>query len=402
MRKIISALTAVALTVSVIAVSTVKAEAAPKTNVSKTASTSNEVVVKFKDSFSIQSKNQFYKENNMKVIFQNKELGFDVIEVKGKKGEQLVKELKANPNVEYVEPNIEVKGSSIPNDQYFPFQYGLQLIKAPEAWKISKGDDVIVAVLDTGVEMDHPDLKDNLLPGYDFVDGDLDPNEEPGPSQGHGTHVAGIIAAVTNNGIGVAGVAPNAKILPLRVLDPTEKGKNYHIAAAIVMAVNRGAKVINMSFGIEERSLVMEAAVKYAAQRGVVLVGSAGNLGWSEPHYPAYYKEVIAVAATDHLDKKADFSNHGHWVDVAAPGVEVASTVHSGGYWIVSGTSMSAPHVSGVAALLASMGANAKEIRYYIESTADPIEGTGVYWTHGRVNALEAVKKAQRMGRVKY
>jgi thermitase len=229
-------------------------------------------------------------------------------------------------------------------------------------------------------------------------------NPEDYDKYGHGTHVAGIVAAA-HNSTGVAGVCPDCSILDAKVLNDSGSGSSSAIANGINWAVENGAKVINMSLGQRVSSRVLETAVNNAWNKGVVIVAAAGNAGTQAKIYPGAYPNVISVAATDNNDKKASFSTYGKWVDVTAPGVDVYSTfpIHpfvlgtqngrSMGYDIASGTSMASPIVAGTAALAWSShaGATNTSVRANVESTADKITGTGTDWAHGRVNACRAV-----------
>lgn len=286
-----------------------------------------------------------------------------------------------------------------PNDPYFSQQYMHDKIDSLAAWTQTKGSGSVVAVIDSGVDYLHPDLSSNIwvnageIPnngiddegngyvddviGYDFVDTFPDPNipqedylnEDNDPSDygGHGTHVAGIIAAVANNQKGVAGVCPECKIMSLRAGYAPGWLEHADIVQAIIYATDNGAHVINMSFGGSYDNHVMKAALDYAHINGVVLVAAAGNGNTDEASYPGSYENVIGVAATDSGDNRAGFSNYGYWTDVAAPGVDILSTVPTNGYWLsqsypplsydtgyanISGTSMAAPVVSGVAGLV--------------------------------------------------
>lgn len=165
------------------------------------------------------------------------------------------------------------------------------------------------------------------------------------------------------------------------------------MASGIVDAADHGAKVINLSLGSSQSAQTLKDAIDYAWNKGAVVVAAAGNDGTSAPTYPAYYNQVLAVAATDNNDHKADFSNYGKWVDVAAPGVDITSTYVGGGYKTMSGTSMAAPHVSGLAALLAAKGLDNTQILGAIQSTAEDVTGTGSNWEYGRINALNAMQK---------
>ncbi|OJF17173.1 MAG: thermitase [Bacillaceae bacterium G1] len=277
-----------------------------------------------------------------------------------------------------------------PNDTHFSKkQWGLKKIKAPAAWNVTKSKrSTWIAIIDTGVQYDHPDLSGKVVRGYDFVDDDWDPYD----NNGHGTHCAGIAAAVTNNARGIAGMAPNATIYAVRVLDDSGAGTLDDVVGGIIHAVDKGADVINLSLASSFGAISLREAVDYAWKKGVVVVAAAGNNGSFFPSYPAYYSNAIAVAATDLDDTKPYWSNYGSWVDVAAPGVDIYSTFTDNSYVELSGTSMAAPHVAGLAALLDAQGRSASEIRKAIENTADPISGTGNYWKKGRINAYRAVK----------
>lgn len=211
----------------------------------------------------------------------------------------------------------------------------------------AQGNGIIIAVLDTGVDLTHPALKNRLLAGWDMVSDDNLPNDEgDGLGWGHGTHVAGILAKV----------APQSQILPVRVLDTNGRGNTFTLAYAIEWSVKQGADVINLSLGTESDSRVLRDTIQQAIDQGVLVVAAAGNLNSNEPQFPASYPDVISVTAVDSTNHKADFANYGlHWVDLAAPGVGITSTIvgpQGSGYASWSGTSMSAPFVSGAVALL--------------------------------------------------
>ncbi|TSC87924.1 MAG: peptidase S8/S53 subtilisin kexin sedolisin [Microgenomates group bacterium Gr01-1014_16] len=325
--------------------------------------------------------------------------------------------LAANPLVEFAEPDYVAKALEVPNDPNFADkQWGLNNtgqtilgvagvvdadIDGPEAWDVASGAGVRVAVLDTGVDQDHEDISAKVVLDEDFSgSGSVD------DFYGHGTHVAGIIAAATNNGLGVAGGCPQCVILDGKVLGNNGSGAYSWIANGITWAADNGARVINLSLGGTARSLTLERAVNYAWNKGAVIVAAAGNSGSSSKLYPAAYTKVIAVAATNNLDAKASWSNWGvKWVDVAAPGENIFSTFpnhpfvigtnygRAQNYDFASGTSMATPMTAAVAGMVwsSSWGTSNSAVRARIEGKADKISGTGTYWSAGRVNAATAV-----------
>jgi thermitase len=350
----------------------------------------DQVIVKFKKGTSASAMKTVHQGEEAKLLSRNTKLGFDVVKVEGKSVEQAVKEYEKNPNVEYAEPNYIYRIQWTPNDTYFSSQqWGPQKVQAPAAWDVTRSSsDTWIAIIDTGVQYDHPDLAGKVVRGYDFVDDDWDPYD----GNGHGTHCAGIAAAVTNHGRGIAGMAPNATIYAVRVLNNSGSGTLDDVANGIIHAADSGADVISLSLGASVGATTLKNAVDYAWNKGVVVVAAAGNNGTSLPTYPAYYSNAIAVAATDSNDNKAYFSNYGSsWVDVAAPGVNIVSTYRGSSYASLSGTSMATPHVAGLAGLLDAQGRSASQIRAAIENTADRISGTGTYWSKGRINAYKAV-----------
>lgn len=233
---------------------------------------------------------------------------------------------------------------NIPNDLLFSqYQWNLPVIETNRGWDLSKGsEDVIIAVIDTGVDLQHSDLDGQLVEGYNIVEKDKQPLDDVG----HGTHVAGIIGALVNNGEGVAGVSWYNKIMPVKALDGSGSGTTYAVAEGIIWATDHGAKVINMSLGNYADSQFLHDAVKYAYDRDVVLVAASGNDNTERPGYPAAYPEVLAVAATDSNQKRAEYSNYGDYIDVAAPGTNIASTFPGNQYAALSGTSMASPHAA--------------------------------------------------------
>ncbi|SDY76471.1 S8 family serine peptidase [Thermoactinomyces sp. DSM 45892] len=385
-KRVGSMVAAVGLALSLLAPTTVSVQAAPVSKAAEVAK--NSIIVKFKSNISTTKKASLLKSNKANVLSENKKLGFQVIKVQDQTVKEAVEQYSKMPEVEYAEPRQLAHAFWEPNDPHIPQQYGLQKMQVPQAWDVTKGSSsTVVAVVDTGVQANHEDLAGKVVPGYDFVDNDNNADD----GQGHGTHVAGTVAANTHNNIGVAGVAPEVKVMAVRVLDSNGSGTYDWVANGITYAADNGAKVINMSLGGSGGSQALEDAVNYAWSKGVVIMAAAGNTPSTAPNYPAYYANCIAVAATDSNDAKASFSTHGSWVDVAAPGVDIISTKMGGGYVKYSGTSMATPHAAAVAALVASQGKNHTEVREILEATADKINGTGNYWAHGRLNAYRAV-----------
>lgn len=290
---------------------------------------------------------------------------------------RILYELQKDPSIEYAEPNYSVSLLDVtPNDPGFSQQYYFTNIRAPMAWEYTTGSPaVILAILDSGIDLTHADLIGRYSAGYDFVENDSVPQDE----NGHGTIVTGIAAAHTNNGVGVAGVNWNAQIMPIRVLDAKGNGSFANVAQAIIWATDQGARVINMSFGGSQYSSVLEDAVDYAVNRGVILVAATGNTGANTVLYPAAFPGVVGVGATDQNNRLAWFSNTGAEVDVVAPGVSIYGLGLANGYTIKSGTSMSAPQVAGFAALLAGLPGMqySSDVIEKIESSAKDLGTSG-------------------------
>ena len=307
--------------------------------------------------------------------------------------EQARQKLQDEPGVEDVSYDYVRKPSYKPNDDKFPEQYGLNKARLPQAWGNDRGDDgdgVRIAVVDTGIDARHPDLKRKISAQADFVDDDRVAEDD---AVGHGTHVAGIAAATTNNRTGIAGGCPDCKLVVAKAL--TDRGGfDSNIAESIIWSADRGAKVINLSFGGPEPARILKEAVNYAHKKGAVVVAAAGNTGEELREYPAAYPRVIAVAATDARDRRAFFSSSGRYVDVAAPGVDILSTV-PGGYASYSGTSFSSPHVAALAGLLAGEGRSKKQIRRNILSTAQDLgpRGRDPEYGTGRIDASRAASR---------
>jgi thermitase len=288
--------------------------------------------------------------------------------------------------------------SIIPNDVlYKQYQWNLPTISTEKGWSVGRGSDsVIVGVLDTGVQSDHPDLTGKLVKGMNIVSED----EAPDDDVGHGTHVAGIIAASVNNGEGVAGMSWYNKILPVKVLDSSGAGSTYSVAQGIIWATDHGAKVINMSLGNYAEAEFLHDALKYAFDHDVVLVAASGNDNTERPGYPAAYPEVLAVSATDQNGKRASFSNYGKYIDVAAPGDAIASTYPGNQYAALSGTSMASPHVAALAALIRSINPELKntEVMDIIRQTAKDLgdKGKDNYFGYGQINVVKALDAAEQ------
>ena len=305
----------------------------------------NQVVITFNSNATAQERQTYIEQIGGTVSADLAGLNSVVVNVAAEVAEQPLPESAA---VAVSEPDYYAValGGEV-NDPLYDQQWALPAIGAPAAWvSLSSPTSVLVAVIDSGICADHPDLQGRILPGYDFVQGDSTPQDE----FGHGCAVSGVIAANSNNALGIAGVAPNAQILPLRVLNAQGVGTYSNVAAAIVFAADNGARIINLSLGGSSPSTVLESAVNYAASKGVTVVAAAGNTGGSVL-YPAAYAPVIAVASVDQNLQRSSFSSYGAEIDLLAPGRDILTTRNDGGYALFTGTSFAAPYAAGAAAV---------------------------------------------------
>ncbi len=361
----------------------------------------------------------------------------------------MVKSLSQDADVESASPNYRRQALFVPNDPFYTTQWHYPQINLPQAWDLTSGADTIVAVIDTGVVLSHPDLQGQLVAGYDFIsnianalDGDgidPDPNDvgdrsnPDGSSSFHGTHVAGTVAAATNNALGVAGVAFGAKVMPLRAIGRFG-GDLYDIEQAVRYAAGlpndsgtvppRRADVINLSLGSTGSSASEQAVYEQARAAGVVVIAAAGNSRSSAPFYPAAYSGVLAVSAATMDKTLAPYSNFGSWIDIAAPGGNTATDLNGDGkpdgilstvasdadstlvydYVIWQGTSMAAPHMAGVAALMKALAPNLtpQDVDNLLISGALTEDlgtpGWDSQFGYGQVNAYQAAVAAANTG----
>jgi subtilisin family serine protease len=334
--------------------------------------------------------------------------GAAVLAAAGRPVEEVVAELRADPDVAWAEPDYaitvaeEVGAAAVNvNDPLTAQQYALDRMHVREAWSIGTGGSNVVAVVDTGVWTGHPDLAGRLVAGYDFANDDANPADD----NAHGTWVSGIIAATANDGQGIAGISWSDKIMPVKVLDENGSGWSSDVASGIHWAVDHGASIINLSIGGFADSQVLREAVEYAWARNVVLVGAAGNFRTDGHFYPASYPQVISVTATQADDEFTNWSNYGSDVDVSAPGGSILTTncnktsvptcQYTGQHIVISGTSFAAPNVSGVVALVRARNyawTNATVVSHIL-ATADDLgyPGWDKRYGRGRVNANRAM-----------
>ncbi len=265
--------------------------------------------------------------------------------------------------------------------------WNIERIHAPEAWATSQGQNVKIGVIDTGIDLNHPDLKENIAGSVNMIS----PNRDGNDDNGHGTHVAGVLAAL-NNEIGVVGVAPQASLYAVKAIDFRGVGKVSDIIEGIDWCTKNGIELVNLSFGSRRNSRALKRAVEAAHQAGIIMVAAAGNSPDEPVTYPARYPEVVAVSAITPEDSLARFSSRGPEVTLTAPGQDIRSTYLYGGYKTLSGTSMAAPHVTGTAALVLAAGTTADEVRRRLLATAQPLpELKPGEDGHGLVDALAAV-----------
>lgn len=350
---------------------------------------------------------------NVRVMASNTANGLALVHANGDRDETIAR-MMASGRVAMAEPNyvyhLQINtrlhsGFVDSNDPRFAEQWGYAKINAPLAWANGALKPVAVAVVDTGVDLNHPDLKERLLPGYNAIERGQPPKDD----NGHGTHVAGTVGAINDNGIGVAGMAPNARILPVRVLGGAGSGSLFGIADGIRWASDHGANVINLSLGGPSDSQILASAIQDAIRSGVTVVAAMGNSGKNEKLYPAAYPGVIAVGATDPADQKASFSTMGSHIAVSAPGVKILSTMPTYDCWLtknhpdkfqkeysfLNGTSMATPHVAGLAALVigANRAASPEQVRKVIQSAVVDLGKPGADddFGTGRIDAAKAL-----------
>lgn len=331
-------------------------------------------------------------------------LGISVLVPRKNATSSLLGNLQANPGVLFAEREPILRATSIsPNDRLYPQQWGPQAVSAPRAWSWTTGSPrVRVAIVDTGIDYTHPELKSRYIGGYNFIVDNSDPRDD----NGHGTHVAGIAAATGNNTNGIAGMAWGVQLLAAKVLDSDGSGSATSVSQGIIWAADHGANVINLSLGADVPSSELSAAVKYAQGKGVLIIAAAGNSGINENFYPAALPGVLGVAALSDPTHRAGYSNYGTDVDLAAPGSHIFSTMPtyqvfetSNGlrmwYDYLDGTSMATPFVTGAAALVKSRFPNlsASQIAQRLENRADDLGAPGYdpYTGHGRLDIYKAL-----------
>lgn len=347
-----------------------------------------------------------------KVLKVLRNAGITVIAVRRGQERAVVKRLTAAGF--QADMNRVVRAFEVPNDLHYGYQWHLPAIQSQEAWDLTHGEGVIVAVADTGLATGGPDGLGCVSPdGYDVVNQDYDPDD----GDGHGTHVSGTIAQATNNYIGVSGMAHGACVLPIKVLDDTASGTTADVADGIFYAVGKGAKVINLSLGISAVSYVtsdriMDPALDYAYDQGVTVACAAGNEAVStNVGYPAIYPTTIAVGATDLVNQRAPYSNFGVGLDLVAPGGNTSVDLNNDGYkdgvlqetridgdwgyYFYQGTSMATPHVAAVAAMLIAQGAAATPAEVYEAITSTTLDlgepGYDSVYGYGLVQAYDAL-----------
>lgn len=378
-----------------------------------------QIIVKFKSGTTRAQQEEHLKQYNASIIKPIDGINYTVIKVTSGQENETIEKMKNDPFIEKALPDYTSHATFVPNDENYDLQYMFKNIGQPvnnipgtpgadinvePAWDVTKGAGIKVAVLDSGIDLNHPDLAGKIVAQKAFVSSAIDPDISD--KNGHGTHVAGIIAANTDNSIGVAGTCPECQLIIGKVVtnDGTGNatGATSDIVTGITWATDQGAKVINLSLRSTspQTQPLYQEGIDYAMSRGVVVVAASGNDGSGTTTWPAGNNGVISVSATDNNDKLASYSNYGAYVKVAAPGTLIASTFPTTpnakkllNYGYSSGTSMSSPIVAGVAALVWSSqyGTSNTAVINRIYDTADKIEGTGSRWSEGRINAGNAV-----------
>ncbi len=388
------------------------------------------ILVKFKEQVSVNVKKSIFSKTGTQDASRIEKLGIDKIKIPDDKTvNEMVDEFSQRSDVLYAEPVYLRRAFMLPTEyadesELKNRQWGLEKIEAPHGWNIETGNGVVVAVLDTGIDLDHTDLSGNIWSnpdstaeynistytivydthGWNFIDNNKDPDDD----NNHGTHCAGIIGAMANNSTssGAVGISWYNKLMAVKVLDNSGEGDSVDIINGIIYAADRGADIISMSLGGNPQDPPSEAerdAVNYAYNKGCVIAAASGNHYDSQISYPAGYENVIAVGATDINDKRANTSNYGEGLDIVAPGVNIYSTI-IGGYDNMDGTSMACPYVAGLASIVISLwerkdnpGWTPLQVRNVITSNCDDINsasypGWDKYTGYGRINVRSTLE----------
>jgi subtilisin family serine protease len=316
-----------------------------------------------------------------------------VIDLPAGREHQTLTALASDPRVASIEPDGTMQASVTPTDPRWPQAWGERLVGAPHAWSLTTGkSSTIIAVVDTGVDANQPDLRGRVMRGWDFQNNDASPKDD----NGHGTAVAGVAAAGADDGVGIAGMCWSCRILPVKVLNAAGSGLHSNIAAGIVWATDHGADVINLSLAGPYPATVVENAVNYALKHGVVVVAAAGNEGSQHKFYPAAYAGVISVGATDGRDAMYNWSNRGSWVKLSAPGCAITGSTGPIRWTRWCGTSFATPVVAGIAALIRSLRPTLNGVQVEKLLLRSTVRVRGV--TQGRINAARALSVAKQMG----
>lgn len=353
----------------------------------------DELLVTLRPGVTSHRAHEAYQRHGADLIGAIPQINTHVIRVPAHALEKVQRALSRRPEVEFVEKNYRFAPDRIPDDPYYRYQWHLAQIQAPQAWDIHSGSpQVIIAVLDSGVDTAHPDLVGKIVPGYNFYDDNNDTTDV----YGHGTLVAGAAAAATDNTLGVASTGWNAALMPIRVTDTGGMAYSSTISQGLSWAVENGARILNLSFGGVAGSATIRFAAQYVASQGGVVVAAAGNCGCDDGTAETPY--LLSVGATDSADNLAYFSTRGPFVDISAPGVSIYTTARGGGYSRVSGTSFASPVAAGVAALLVSVNPSlsSTEIMELLTGTAVDLGPVGydTGFGAGRLDAFAAITAA--------
>jgi thermitase len=376
-----------------------------------------EILVKFKSAasnFSIENSLRRHKAKIRRRLHRRNTMVWATANGREK---EIVDRLNADPSVDYAEPNYIYRAFNTPNDPNFNKQWGHTTINSASGWDITEGSaSTVIAIIDSGIDENHPDLKDKIVAGYDFVDNDTVPHD----LHGHGTHVAGIAAAITDNGMGVAGMDWNARIMPIRVLDEYGSGYSSDISDGITWACSNGAKVLNLSLGGPHYSQIMQDTINSARDAGCLVIAAMGNsrTDGNPTNYPAGYANVFTVAATNSTDTYTYYSQYGTHCDISAPGGEMDAYHDPGGFYstmptysvhltsiydydqnydYLQGTSQATPMVSGLAALIWAVNPNLTSdlVQATIEKTAVDLGAPGKddNYGYGRIDVQAALNR---------